>query len=171
MTAAESLRQGGISKQAMAHAICGLVHRGEDDWHEALRLSTEYGLRLIAVDALEALGEAAAAADSAAEAIRLLAAADRLRHETGYQWRYHAEQTTYDAAMLAARQDLADDGDSAWREGLTLDLPHALDYADGHTVNTVGPATDGPASPRPNGHRSQNSSPAASPTLRSPNSS
>ena len=31
--------------------------------------------------------------------------------------------------MLAARNDLADDGDSAWREGLTLDLPHALDYA------------------------------------------
>ena len=129
LTAAESLHQGGISRQAMAHAICGLVHRSEDDWHEALRLSTEYGLRLIAVDALEALGEAAAAADSAAEALRLLAAADRLRQETGYQWRYHAEQTTYDAAMLAARHDLADDGDSAWREGLTLDLPHALDYA------------------------------------------
>ena len=61
----------------------------------------EYGLRLIAVDALEALGEAAAAADSSAEALRLLAAADRLRKETGYQWRFPGEQTTYDAALLA----------------------------------------------------------------------
>ena len=113
----------------MAHAISGLVHGREDDWHEALRLSNEHGLRLIAVDALEALGVAAAASDSPTECLRLCAAAHRLREETGYRWRYPGEQTSYDAATLAARHDLADDGDIAWREGLTLDLTHAFDYA------------------------------------------
>ena len=73
---------------------CGLVEGSEDHWHEALRLADEHGLRLIAVDALEALGAAAAAAtDSSAEALRLLAAAERLRHETGYRWRFAGEQT------------------------------------------------------------------------------
>jgi DNA-binding CsgD family transcriptional regulator len=129
LTAAETLRQGGSSKLAMAHAICGLVHRSDDEWHDALRLAAEHGLRLIAADALEALGESAAVADSAAEALRLLAAAHRLREETGYAWRHPGEQAAHDAAMRAARLGLGDDGDSAWREGLTLDLAHVLDYA------------------------------------------
>ena len=94
-----------------------------------LRLAHQHGLRLIAVDALEALGVAAAATDSSAEALRLLAAAHRLREETGYQWRFRGEQRTHDDAIRSARNDLGDGADAAWREGLALDLTHAVAYA------------------------------------------
>jgi predicted ATPase/DNA-binding CsgD family transcriptional regulator len=127
--AVESLRSGGATKQAIAHAVTGLVNGGEADWHEALRLANDHGLRLIAVDALEALGAAAAAADSSAEALRLLGAADRLRQETGYRWRYPGEQHNYDSAVRAARDALADAADAAWQEGLSLDLSQAAAYA------------------------------------------
>lgn len=46
------------------------------------------------LSALEGLGAAAAASDSSAEALRLLGAADRLRDETGYRWRFPVEQTS-----------------------------------------------------------------------------
>ena len=128
-TLAESLRAGGATKQAMAHAITGLLDGSEDDWHEALRLAHQHGLRLIAVDALEALGVAAAANDSTAEALRLLAAAHRLRDETGYQWRFGGEQRSHDNAQRSARDDLGNAADAAWHEGLTLDLTDAVAYA------------------------------------------
>ena len=83
----------------MAHAVTGLVEGSEDEWHRALRLADEYGLRLIAVDALEAIAAAAATGDSFTEALRLLGAAARLRHETGYQWRFPGEQQTNDARV------------------------------------------------------------------------
>ena len=88
----ESMRHGGATKQAIAQAITGAFDHNPDQWHEALNLADQYNLRLIAVDALEALGAIAASADSSAEALRLLAAADRLRHETGYTWRFNAEE-------------------------------------------------------------------------------
>jgi DNA-binding CsgD family transcriptional regulator len=128
-TMAESLRAGGATKQAMAHAVTGLLDRSEDDWHDALLLAHEHGLRLIAVDALEALGVAAAATDNSAEALRLLAAAHRLREETGYQWRFGGEQRTHDDAIQTARNDLGVGADAAWGEGLALDLTHAVAYA------------------------------------------
>jgi DNA-binding CsgD family transcriptional regulator len=127
--AAESLLAGGATSQAMSHAVSGLIGGSEDHWHEALRLADEHGLRLVAVDALEALGAAAAAAESSAEALRLLAAADRLRHETDYRWRFSGEQRTHDIAVQSARQDLGAVADAAWQEGLNLSLRQAVSYA------------------------------------------
>ena len=128
-TMVESLRAGGATKQAMAHAVTGLLDRSEDDWHDALLLAHQYGLRLIAADALEALGVAAAGTDSSAEALRLLAAAHRLRDETGYQWRFGGEQRTLDHAIRSARDDLGVGAHAAWDEGLALDLTAAVAYA------------------------------------------
>ena len=125
----ESMRHGGATKQAIAQAITGAFDHNPDQWHEALNLADQYNLRLIAVDALEALGAIAASADSSAEALRLLAAADRLRHETGYTWRFNAEEVRYDSAIRAARNDLADQAEAAWQDGLTLDLSQATAYA------------------------------------------
>jgi DNA-binding CsgD family transcriptional regulator len=125
----EQMLTGGATRQAMAHAITGLLDGSQDEWHQALQLAGAHGLRLIAVDALEALGAAAANGDSSAEALRLLAAADRLRQETGYRWRFNLEQQRFDTASRLARGDLEDGADGAWREGLALDLPQAVTYA------------------------------------------
>jgi len=127
--AAESMRAGGATRQAMAHAVTGLVDGGHDAWHAALHLAGEHGLRLIAVDALEALGAGAAAADSSAEALRLLGAADRLRQQTGYRWRFPREQQTYDRALRSAHDDLGERAEAVWHEGLALDLSQAIAYA------------------------------------------
>jgi DNA-binding CsgD family transcriptional regulator len=128
-SAVGSLQAGGAASRAVAHAISGLADRSEDDWHEALRLADQHGLRLIAVDALEALAAIAAANDSFTEALRLLAAADRLRAETGYVWRYPEEQRTYEEALGAARANAGEAADTAWQEGLTLDWLEAAEYA------------------------------------------
>jgi hypothetical protein len=111
--ALDSLRAGGATRQAMAHAVTGLADGSQDEWHEALQLAGEHGLRLVAVDALEAPGAAAATSDSSAEALRLLAAAERQRQETGNRWRYSFEQHTYDTVSRSARDGLRDGADAA----------------------------------------------------------
>ena len=55
----------------------GLSTTTKIDWHEALRIADQHGLRPIAVDALEDLAASAAAGDSFVEALRLLAAGER----------------------------------------------------------------------------------------------
>ena len=128
-TDADTLLAGGATKQAIAHAIAGLLDSDEAHWHEALRLADQHGLLLIAIDALEGLGTAAAAADSSVEALRLLAAASRLRNETGYHWRFPSELRTYDDAVRSAQGDLGPAAQAAWQEGLGLDLHEAVAYA------------------------------------------
>ena len=127
---AVSLREGGGTRRAMAHAVTGLVEGSEDDWHRALRLADEHGLRLIAVDALEAIAAAAATGDSFTEALRLLGAADRLRHETGYQWRFPSEQQINERAVVVAREALGEAADALWEEGGTLTWREAVAYAE-----------------------------------------
>lgn len=119
----------GPTRQAIAHAITGLVYDDENAWHEALRLASQFGLRLIAADALEGLGVAAAASDSSVEALRLLGAADRLREETGYRWRFAVEQQAHDTALTAARSALGDAADAVWAEGRGLEWHDAAGYA------------------------------------------
>ena len=114
----------------MAHAVTGLVEGSEDDWHRALRLADEHGLRLIAVDALEAVATAAATGDSFTEALRLLGAADRLRSETGYQWRFPSEQQINERAVVVAREALGEAADALWEEGGTLTWREAVAYAE-----------------------------------------
>ncbi len=76
--------------QAVLAAIEAAATSDENRWHEALTISLNQGLRLIAVDALEGIAVAAAAVGSWAESLLLLGSAQRLRDETGYQWRFAA---------------------------------------------------------------------------------
>ena len=92
-------------------------------------LALDHDLRLIAVDALEGLAIAASRAESWAECMRLLGAADRLRAETGYRWRFIFEQQAIDAALAGARGGLADGGVAATGEGNDLDWRVAASYA------------------------------------------
>jgi predicted ATPase/class 3 adenylate cyclase/DNA-binding CsgD family transcriptional regulator len=119
----------GPRHQAIGHAFQGLAHRIEGDWHEALRIAAQYGFRPLVVDALEGLGAIAADQDSSAEALRLLGAADRLRRETGYAWRFPTEQQTFDSASARAEHDLGDRAQSAWEQGQELDWRDAVAYA------------------------------------------
>jgi len=123
------LADDGPGHQAIEHALRGLVNGDESDWHEALRLCVQYGYRLVAADAFEALGAIAADQDSSAEALRLLGAADRLRRETGYAWRYPTEQLAFESAQARARNDLGDTAEAAWTEGHELDWSDAAAYA------------------------------------------
>jgi predicted ATPase/class 3 adenylate cyclase/DNA-binding CsgD family transcriptional regulator len=115
--------------QAILAAIEGAATGDEDRWHAALALALEQGFRLVAVDALEGLGVAAARLEAWTESSRLLAAAERLRDETGYRWRFGFEQAAVDIAWLSASQALGDDADAAIAEGRNLDWREAAAYA------------------------------------------
>jgi hypothetical protein len=90
--------------------------------HDDLRIALEQGLRPHALDALGRLAVAASQAQSWAESVRLLAAADRLRDEAGYRWRFRFEQQAVAAALAAAREALGEDADAATAQGRSLDL-------------------------------------------------
>jgi predicted ATPase/class 3 adenylate cyclase/DNA-binding CsgD family transcriptional regulator len=116
--------------RAVLAAAEGAASTDEDHWHEALALALGHDLRLIAVDALEGLGIAAARDESWAECLRLLTAAERLREHTGYRWRFTFEQQAVDAARTAATDALGEEACAkANREGNDLDWRAAAAYA------------------------------------------
>lgn len=127
---ADHLAGCGPVLEASQWVTLGLLDEDEDHCHRALRHATEHGFRLIAVDALEGLGVAAASADNSTEALRLFGAADRLRDETGYRWRFPVEHDRFDIATAAAHDDLGDAAEDAWEQGRQLDLDAAAEYAD-----------------------------------------
>jgi predicted ATPase/DNA-binding CsgD family transcriptional regulator len=88
--------------QAVLAVIEAAAGGGDDRWHEALRLATDNGLRLIAVDALEGLAVAAARRERWTDCLRLFDAAQRLRDETGYRWRFRFEREVVEPARAAA---------------------------------------------------------------------
>jgi len=116
---------------AILAAVEAAATGNEDRWHDALALALGHDLRLIAVDALEGLGVAAARNESWAECLRLLGAADRLRDETGYRWRFTFEQHALDTANTAAHEGLSDTtaAEVAYSEGHDLDWRAAASYA------------------------------------------
>jgi predicted ATPase/class 3 adenylate cyclase len=128
-SAIKSLDAGGATRQAMARAVSGLVDHSENHWRDALQLADQHGLRLIAVDALEGVAAAAAASNNFTEALQLLAAADRLRGETGYQWRFPGEQRTYDQTRRAARDSLGQAAAKTWQQGRMFTWHEAAEYA------------------------------------------
>jgi len=77
-------------------------------------------LRLIAVAALEGLAADAAARESWVEALRLVGAAQRLRDETGYRWRFECEEKSIRAIHGAAHALLGDAASSAIAQGTSL---------------------------------------------------
>jgi DNA-binding CsgD family transcriptional regulator len=115
--------------QAVLAVVEGAVSGEDEQWREALRLAAELGLRPIAVDALEGLAVAAAHRESWVECARLFAAAQRLRDETGYRWRFSFEREAVEPARTAV---LAALGDDAWRAAAA----EALEWHDAATYAT-----------------------------------
>jgi predicted ATPase/class 3 adenylate cyclase/DNA-binding CsgD family transcriptional regulator len=114
---------------AILAAIEAAARSDEERWHDALALAIDHGLRPIVVDALEGIAVAAARTESWSESLRLLTAADRLRQETGYWWRFRSEQQTVDDARSAAYAALGDNAEAAVAEGLSLEWNEAGAYA------------------------------------------
>jgi DNA-binding CsgD family transcriptional regulator len=115
--------------QAALAAIEAAASGDEGRWHDALTVAMAQGLRLIAVDALEGLAATAAGTESWVEALRLLGAAERLRDETGYRWRFGFEQVAVDGAREAATMALGESAATAEAEGRALDWREAAAYA------------------------------------------
>jgi DNA-binding CsgD family transcriptional regulator len=115
--------------QAALAAIEAAASGDESRWHDALTVAMAQGLRLIAVDALEGLATTAAGTESWVEALRLLGAAERLRDETGYRWRFGFEQVAVDGAREAATMALGESAATAEAEGRALDWREAAAYA------------------------------------------
>jgi predicted ATPase/DNA-binding CsgD family transcriptional regulator len=116
--------------RAVLAAVEAAATGEENRWHDALSLALDHHLRLIAVDALEGIGVAAARNESWAESLRLLASADRLRDDTSYRWRFGFEQHAVDAARAAAHNALGEDAArAAHADGRDLDWRQAADYA------------------------------------------
>jgi DNA-binding CsgD family transcriptional regulator len=115
--------------QAVIAAIEAAATNDEDRWHDALVDAVDHGFRLIAVDALEGIAGAAARAENWGEGERLLAAAQRLRDETGYRWRFGFEQRAVDAAHTAALDALGAEGPACAAQGNELDWHEAAEYA------------------------------------------
>jgi predicted ATPase/class 3 adenylate cyclase/DNA-binding CsgD family transcriptional regulator len=115
--------------QATLAAIEAAATGDEDRWHDALAIALDQDLRLIAVDALEGLAVAAARSESWAECLRLLGAAERLRDETAYRWRFGFEQRAVDSAQTTAVNALGADAEAAVNEGRNLSWRDAAAYA------------------------------------------
>ena len=117
-------------RRAVLASLEAAVSQDEDTWHDALQTAADHGLRLIVVDALEGLATAASRSESWAECLRLYGAAQRLRDECEYRWRFDFEQTPIDEALTAARAGLdAATADAAEAEGRALPWPEAVHYA------------------------------------------
>jgi predicted ATPase/class 3 adenylate cyclase/DNA-binding CsgD family transcriptional regulator len=130
ITAARAQAERGPFGQAMLAAIEASAANDEDRWQDALRTAAEHGLRLIMVDALEALAVAAVRSESWAECLRLSGAAARLRDECEYRWRFRLEQEALDEATAAARQRLGTaQAVRAEGEGRALPWADAVAYA------------------------------------------
>ena len=111
-------------------AIEALATSSEDRWHDALRISAQHELRIIAVDALEGLVVGAAASESWVEALRIAGAAVRLRDETGYRWRFAFEQQALDDATGAAQAALGPEvAEAALAEGHAMEWREAAAFA------------------------------------------
>jgi predicted ATPase/class 3 adenylate cyclase/DNA-binding NarL/FixJ family response regulator len=116
--------------QAVLAAIEGTLSGSEDCWHDALQIAGEHRLRLIVVDALEGLATAASGSESWAECLRLFAAAERLRDECRYQWRFRHQRQTVSDAISQARSHLDPaKAAAAESEGRELEWPEAIRYA------------------------------------------
>ena len=116
--------------RAVAALIQGHINQDAGGWHDALALAARHDLRLIAADALEAIGVGAAESESWAECLRLAGAAKRVREETGYKWRFQHEQRALDSAIASARNALGPEpADTAEAEGSGMTWQHAVAYA------------------------------------------
>jgi len=129
LAAARATRRDTPHGQTVLAAIEAAALDDENRWHDALGLAADHGLRLIAIDTLEALAVTAAGAESWAECLHLSAAAETSRDETGYRWRFKAEEDALIAAVAAARDALGADAGAAISDGARLSWLEAVSYA------------------------------------------
>jgi DNA-binding CsgD family transcriptional regulator len=107
----------------------GAHDRAEDLAREALKVRHEFGDQAWLCDTLELLAALAAAAESDAEAVRLLAATQRHRDQVGYV-RFGIYRDWYEAMVARLRESMGDEAfDAAWAEGAALSLDDAVAYA------------------------------------------
>jgi DNA-binding CsgD family transcriptional regulator len=107
-------------------AARGDPDRAEDLHHAALATHAERGYPLGIIDSVEALATLAAAQESWAEAVRLLAATAQRREELGY----HHDRALVAPVEAAARAGLGDEAfQAAWAEGEELTIEAAVTYA------------------------------------------
>jgi predicted ATPase/class 3 adenylate cyclase/DNA-binding CsgD family transcriptional regulator len=123
-----------IGPEPYAQAVLALleakIQNSEDRCHEGLHIAAEHHLRLVVVDALEVLAVTASRSESWAECLRLYGAAQKLREECQYCWRFPSEQAAIDEAVSAARSQLAPDAsDAAEAQGCELAWFEAVQYA------------------------------------------
>jgi DNA-binding CsgD family transcriptional regulator len=106
------------------------VERAEDLHHQALAIRHTHSLWPGVVDSLDALaGLAVVGPQNVTEAVRILAAVDRLRTELGLA-RWPADRTFYDEHLRSARTQLGEASFSAaWAEGTLLSIDEAVAYA------------------------------------------
>ncbi len=104
------------------------AEHAEELHHHALVVRHAHGLRPGVADSLEALAGMAVFHQNPTEAIRILAAVDRLRTELGLA-RWPADQTLYDERLQSARTQLDEAGfAAAWAEGQLLSIDEAVAY-------------------------------------------
>jgi predicted ATPase/DNA-binding NarL/FixJ family response regulator len=120
---APRMRASAAVTRTGAALAAGRIGAAEEAAHEALRTACDAGLRLIHVDALEAVAAVALAADDATKATRLVAAADAERRRRRYRGRLTSAITASLSAQLAA------DHAAAWDEGANLSLEDATALA------------------------------------------
>jgi predicted ATPase/class 3 adenylate cyclase/DNA-binding CsgD family transcriptional regulator len=129
LAAARRLTRPVPHGRAVLAAVEAAATKNEDRWHDALAIAVDHGLRLIAVDALEGLAVAAAGVESWAECLRILGAAQRLRNETAYRWRFACEEIAVELARTGAVDALGHQAETATAEGCSLDWHDAVAYA------------------------------------------
>jgi predicted ATPase len=118
--------------RAIQSAIRGAATGDAHHWHAALDAAAAHGLRLIAADALEGLAVDASRSSRHGHTLRLLAAAERLRTETGYQWRFRYEQDRIDHARATSTTALDKDSVTEIAAGNEMHWHDAVTYAQQH---------------------------------------
>ena len=134
----EQCRQLSIDPRypfTLGRALIGLGYldcEPEQAWeraHHALAVLADYGDRLGAVEALEAVAGLAATRDHPDQALRLLAAAGRFHDDTGLV-RLPLQADRAKRHITAARAQLEPDiAEACWAEGTQLSLDEAVAYA------------------------------------------
>jgi predicted ATPase len=114
---------------AVAACVTAAGTKNSRHWLQALTLAVDNDLRLIAVDALEGLAVSATGNQRWREALVLLGAAERLRHETGYQWLFAFEERARSAAHISARVALGDRAETELSRGRLMEWSEAARYA------------------------------------------
>ena len=99
-------------------------------WYQTIELARAFQLRPIITDALEALAVQHATQRHWRHCLRLVSAAQRLRDETGYQWRFPTQQHEIDNAVVASTAGLGhEQAGQATEQGLALTWHAACTYA------------------------------------------